>query len=258
MTSLCAVATSAHRSLTLDLMRGLACAMVLVYHLNRWVPKGLGQAAMELFFVLSGYLIAKSLVSSVERHGPRGVGRFTLRRMRRLMPGMVGFLIGALMLNLALTELSGSQFGWASFASLAGWYNFYSVHNFYEIEVIGYGGIWSLSLEEQFYVSSALFVLLLRALSKRPVVWLAVMAVLLLGVGLGFRWAAHAGVYVTESSMELSYLPWLRVWAFGLGVTVAWAERVWPRAKEPKLGARQALVALFGVLVKWWGVQTVV
>jgi peptidoglycan/LPS O-acetylase OafA/YrhL len=58
--------------------------------------------------------------------------------------------------------------------------------------------------------------------------------------------------------MELSYLPWLRVWAFGLGVTVAWAERVWPRAKEPKLGARQALVALFGVLVLWWCVQTVV
>ena len=110
------------RSLLLDLLRGLACGMVLVYHLNSWIPVGLGQAAMELFFVLSGYLIAKSLTKSVERGGWSGVGEFAVRRMRRLMPAMGGFIVGALLLNWWLNPVDPERLSWASVSSLLGWF----------------------------------------------------------------------------------------------------------------------------------------
>ena len=226
MTTLEILALDDRRSRLLDLLRGAACAMVLVYHLNSWIPVGLGQAAMELFFVLSGYLIAKSLVKSVEGKGWTGVQAFAVRRVCRLMPAMVGFVIGAVLLNLWLLDVDLGQLTWASVSSALGWYNFYWLR--VEPTVIGYGGIWSLSLEEQFYVTALLIVLAVRRFSDRPTVWLGVLAVLLLAWGLGWRIAAYTGLYQPPWVPYIAYLPLLRFWAFGLGVTVALWDRVRP------------------------------
>jgi len=249
MTALESMALDSRRSLLLDLMRGLACGMVLVYHLNSWLPTGLGQGAMELFFVLSGYLIAKSLAKSVDRKGWPGVKEFTVRRMRRLMPAMGGFLIGALMLNIWLTDVIWTELSWASVSSLFGWYNFYWLR--VEPSVIGYGGIWSLSLEEQFYVTSLVVVLAVRAISARPAVWLGTLAALLLGWGLGWRIAAYTGVYSPPWVPYIAYLPLLRFWGFGLGAFVAWLELVRPVKATPGRGLTFAATVLILWFIAW-------
>ncbi|GAB5560227.1 MAG: hypothetical protein SynsKO_18740 [Synoicihabitans sp.] len=251
MTTLADMARDDTRSIVLDLIRGAACVMVVVYHLNTFLPTGLGQGAMELFFVLSGYLIAKSLTKSVHRDGWAGVKEFALRRVRRLMPAMVGFLAGAILLNLWLTDVVWSELTWASVSSLLGWYNFYWLR--VEPSVIGYGGIWSLSLEEQFYVTSLLVVLLLRLITNRPAVWLGTLAVLLLGWGLGWRIAAYTGVYEPPWVPYIAYLPLLRYWGFGLGVFIAWLERVRP-LKMPQhrgltIGWTLIILGLMGWLI---------
>lgn len=254
MTTLETLALDDRRSLTLDLLRGLACGMVLVYHLNSWLPTGLGQGAMELFFVLSGYLIAKSLAKSVERKGGAGVKEFAIRRGRRLMPAMGGFVVGALGLNFWLLDVDLGQLSWASVSSLLGWYNFYWLR--VEPTVIGFGGIWSLSLEEQFYVTALLVVLVVRRFSARPVVWLGTLAVLLLGWGLGWRIAAYTGLYQPPWVPYIAYLPLLRFWAFGLGVTVAWLDRVWPQTVTDKpLGTVVKTSATLGVMA--WLIDSV-
>jgi len=251
MTTLESMALEVRRSLLLDLLRGLACGMVLVYHLNSWLPTGLGQGAMELFFVLSGYLIAKSLAKSIDRKGWPGVKEFTVRRMRRLMPAMGGFLIGAIVLNLWLTDVIWAELNWASVSSLFGWYNFYWLR--VEPSVIGYGGIWSLSLEEQFYVTSLLVVLAVRAISSRPTVWLGTLAALLLGWGLGWRIAAYTGTYQPPWVPYIAYLPLLRFWGFGLGVFVAWLELVRPvkitQGKGPTLVATLLILWVMAWLI---------
>lgn len=228
--------------------------MVLVYHLNSWVPVGLGQAAMELFFVLSGYLIAKSLAKSVERKGWAGVKEFASRRVRRLMPAMVGFVVGAVLLNLWMLDVDLGQLTWASVSSVLGWYNFYWLR--VEPAVIGFGGIWSLSLEEQFYVTALLIVLLVRRFSANPVGWLGVLAVLLLGWGLGWRIAAYTGLYQPPWVPYISYLPLLRFWGFGLGVAVALLDRVRPaRESKPSIGVVAKTLVTVGIMI--WLIDSV-
>lgn len=249
MTRLVEMAREGRRSLLLDLLRGAACVMVVVYHLNTFLPTGLGQGAMELFFVLSGYLIAKSLTKSVHRDGWAGVKEFAIRRLRRLMPAMAGFLVGAILLNLWLTDVIWSELTWASVSSLLGWYNFYWLR--VEPSVIGYGGIWSLSLEEQFYVTSLLVVLLLRLVTNRSTVWLGTLALLLLGWGLGWRIAAYTGVYEPPWVPYIAYLPLLRYWGFGLGVSVAWLECVRPLTPSQRGGLTAGWTLVVLGLMAW-------
>ncbi len=254
MTTLETLALDDRRSRLLDLLRGAACAMVLVYHLNSWVPVGLGQAAMELFFVLSGYLIAKSLAKSVERKGWVGVREFAVRRIHRLMPAMVGFVVGAVLLNLWLLEVDLGQLTWASVSSVFGWYNFYWLSQ--EPAVIGFGGIWSLSLEEQFYVTALVIVLVVWRFSANPVVWLGVLAVLLLAWGLGWRIAAYTGIYQPPWVPYIAYTPLLRFWAFGLGVAVALWDRLRPY-RVPGKSAGTVLGTLATVGVMAWLIDSV-
>ncbi len=71
----------------LDGMRALAVIAVLVYHANsEWLPGGF--LGVEVFFVISGYLITLLLMEERERTGTVRVGAFWMRRARRLLPAL--------------------------------------------------------------------------------------------------------------------------------------------------------------------------
>ena len=74
----------------LDGLRGLAVVAVVVFHLNRLQGGFLG---VDLFFVLSGFLITSLLVSEHHRTGAIDLGRFWSRRARRLLPALFLVLI---------------------------------------------------------------------------------------------------------------------------------------------------------------------
>ena len=68
-------------------MRALAVLAVMVYHANpAWLPGGF--LGVEVFFVISGYLITLLLIGEHERSGTVSLGRFYLRRARRLLPAL--------------------------------------------------------------------------------------------------------------------------------------------------------------------------
>jgi len=139
----------------LDGMRALAVVAVMVYHANPdWLPGGF--LGVEIFFVISGYLITLLLISERERTYRISLRQFWLRRARRLLPAlftMMAIVIGwtALFKYEALGQLRGDV--------IAG--TFY-VSNYYQIWVgQGYTAagdfaplrhLWSLAVEEQFYV----------------------------------------------------------------------------------------------------------
>jgi peptidoglycan/LPS O-acetylase OafA/YrhL len=139
----------------LDGMRALAVVAVMVYHANSdWLPGGF--LGVEIFFVISGYLITLLLISERERTYHISLRQFWLRRARRLLPAlftMMAIVIGwtALFKSEALGQLRGDV--------IAG--TFY-VSNYYQIWVgQGYTAagdfaplrhLWSLAVEEQFYV----------------------------------------------------------------------------------------------------------
>ena len=71
----------------LDGMRALAVIAVMVYHANSsWLPGGF--IGVEVFFVISGYLITLLLIGEHERSGRVRLGQFYLRRARRLLPAL--------------------------------------------------------------------------------------------------------------------------------------------------------------------------
>ncbi|HVE18109.1 MAG TPA: acyltransferase, partial [Ilumatobacteraceae bacterium] len=69
----------------LDGMRALAVVAVMLYHANHtWL--GGGFLGVEVFFVISGYLITLLLIGEHERNGRVSLGKFWMRRVRRLLP----------------------------------------------------------------------------------------------------------------------------------------------------------------------------
>ena len=111
-----------HRSLpyrpALDGLRGLAVAAVVVYHVNGdWVPGG--WLGVDLFFVLSGFLITSLLLSEQARWGSIDLIGFWLSRARRLLPSLV-VVCAAVLVAASIWTAPGrrSPVGWDVFSAL--------------------------------------------------------------------------------------------------------------------------------------------
>ena len=139
----------------LDGLRALAVLAVIVYHANHaWLPGGF--LGVEVFFVISGYLITLLLIGEHERKGRISLKRFWLRRARRLLPALLVLLVGAAVyLAFFNREPQGQARG-----DFVGAITYGS--NWYQIAVgQGYTAsaafaplrhLWSLAVEEQFYL----------------------------------------------------------------------------------------------------------
>lgn len=134
----------------LDGIRGLAFAMVLAGHagwpLARTRAHELG---VELFFVLSGFLITCLLLEEHDRLGRVALGRFYWRRLRRLVPALVA-VVGATLLVASWTswlDWGGTRRG--AIGGLTYSSNIVRVHG-WDLGPLGH--LWSLAVEEHFYV----------------------------------------------------------------------------------------------------------
>ena len=141
----------------LDGLRAIAVAAVVAYHLAPDQFRG-GFLGVSLFFTLSGYLITALLLDETRREGRISLSNFWTRRMRRLWPlSWLTFAAVAVAGALGVWGAdAGSRLGGELAASVA------QVANWWELGHQGYVGlfgrpsplrhIWSLAIEEQFYV----------------------------------------------------------------------------------------------------------
>jgi peptidoglycan/LPS O-acetylase OafA/YrhL len=140
----------------IDALRALAVLAVFFYHSSvDWMPGGF--LGVDVFFAISGYLITSLLLREFRRGGHVRLGRFWLRRARRLLPA-VGVLIAVTMIAAAILEpdrieqLRGDAI--ASLAYFANWHFVLGHQSYFE----GFQRpsllthLWSLSVEEQFYL----------------------------------------------------------------------------------------------------------
>lgn len=147
----------------LDGIRALAVLAVISYHLN-WGWASGGFLGVSVFFVLSGYLITDMLLEERKNKQRIDLKRFWIRRIRRLLPAMVAMIV-AVAVYLAITDIprliaiQGDI--WSALTYTSNWYNIF--HHISYFESFGppspIGHLWSLAIEEQFYLLWPLLVI---------------------------------------------------------------------------------------------------
>jgi peptidoglycan/LPS O-acetylase OafA/YrhL len=162
----------------LDGARAIAVLLVMGYHAGIAGFEG-GRAGVDVFFVLSGFLITALLLEERTRHGAIRLGAFYMRRVLRLYPA----LVVATLLALALSALKVPIFGGSSssFRSTLEAAPFALLYTANIPRAAGWSGggylghTWSLSIEEQFYLLWPLVVIVVMRRRLTPVVlgWIA-------------------------------------------------------------------------------------
>ena len=141
----------------LDGLRAIAVLGVLIYHLDRaWLPGG--YLGVDLFFVLSGYLITSLLVAEHVRTGRIDLPAFWARRVRRLLPALLVVLV----VMAVVIQLQGDVFAegaargdlLATLFYVANWHFVASGQSYFSqyLSVSPDRHTWSLAVEEQFYL----------------------------------------------------------------------------------------------------------
>lgn len=212
----------------IDGLRAIAVLAVLLYHYGAaWLPGGF--AGVDIFFVISGYLITRQLAADIEQNGydPRGLLlRFYNRRIRRIIPAALAVLIVTLTVGWVLL-LPGD---YASTGESAA-YSTFGLGNLYFYWNTGYFDrdaelqpllhMWSLGVEEQFYLAWPVILLALLWLSQHRIA-VVVGAILILISGT-FAYAVHL---VGSNPKAAFYLPLPRAWELGIGALLAFVPAI--------------------------------
>ncbi|MCS3842106.1 acyltransferase family protein [Microbacterium sp. AK031] len=215
-------------------LRALAIMLVVLNHLWPTRLTG-GYVGVDVFFVISGYLITGHLIGEVARSGSIRLGAFYARRIRRLLPAAFLVLLVSLVLVVILLPYPRWERNAWEIAASAGY-----VENWFLAAMsVNYSALndaasavqhyWSLSVEEQFYIFWPILLLAATAIAvrierKRPRQsgtgrWMVAIAVVVLGVGLLSGIASI--VFTLASPSQAYFATFTRGWEFAVGGAVA-------------------------------------
>ena len=232
----------------LDGVRGIAILLVLVFHLSVWGSSpadrlsfaitGFGGFGVDLFFVLSGFLITRILWTS---RGPGGLKRFWIRRALRIWPLYLALLAG-LFVVLPLLK------GWDEYPMPELWADrwYYWLHATNLATAVhrerglpyNTGHLWSLAIEEQFYLVWPLIVWRIRTLKGLLRCSLAT---------IGVAWALRVvigGVFGDDLTASLLMPTRMDGFAFGAAIFALSAQGRLGRIRRPALIAIWPAVAV--------------
>jgi peptidoglycan/LPS O-acetylase OafA/YrhL len=244
----------------LDGVRGIAILLVLFFHFPApfgWLRPltSIGWCGVDLFFVLSGYLITGILYSSASK--PHYFRNFYVRRSLRIFPLYYGFMV--------LTVLILPRFVnpyWLGLESLHGkGTEFFLYYSNYANVFVGWnpvalGAFWSLAVEEHFYLFWPMFIKVTPR--NKLLVWCAIIALLALSSRLvfaAFKVSWLAAYYLTTS----------RVDSLVVGAMTAILVRQypgWPKRRMIAIGAAMLFILMGvgiwrgGLIFNDWPVRT--
>lgn len=226
----------------LDGLRALAVFAVIFYHLKfSWAPGGL--LGVGVFFTLSGYLITDLLLNQIRNHGHIQFGKFYFRRAKRLLPALYVMLMLVLFyITLFQRDLLSSLPGDVIAAVLYvsnWWYIFHHVSYFQSFIPSPFTNLWSLAVEEQFYLVWPLFLIVFSRFVKSN------LGKVILTLALAAASAVAMGVIYHPGSVPnlVYYGTDTRAFALLTGAALAF---MWPSTNLPKVSpwARDAINVL--------------
>jgi peptidoglycan/LPS O-acetylase OafA/YrhL len=226
---------------------------VLLFHTGLGWAEG-GFIGVDLFFVLSGFLVSGVILSEIDRTGRLRLARFYSRRVRRLLPAAVVVVV---VTSLAFTVLWSVArrleiVGDAQSALLyyANWHFLVETGDYFaaDVDKSPFLHFWSLAIEEQFYIVFPVLLLAVSRLGRRAMV-LTLSAVLVGSLLAQGYWAqvepTHA-YYGTEA----------RLYQLIAGALLAVALRPWAREPSGRRAALLSVGGLVGLLVLGSGLVT--
>ncbi|MDX3073986.1 acyltransferase family protein [Streptomyces sp. MI02-7b] len=172
----------------LDGLRAFAVAVVVVYHVHpAWLPGGF--LGVDVFFVLSGFLITDLLITERAVNGSIDMYRFWVRRARRLLPSLALVLLAITAVSTALrpartTPVPGALLSAAGFTN--NWWQIATHTSYFATfgPLPSFQHLWTLSVEEQFYLLWPLVLVGLLLIRNRT----ASMAVVLVMAAASATW----------------------------------------------------------------------
>jgi peptidoglycan/LPS O-acetylase OafA/YrhL len=224
----------------LDGLRAIAVLSVIFFHLTHSALPG-GYLGVDMFFVISGYLIT-SIIWREAQDEQFSIVRFYDRRIRRIMPALLLLLFVTTLASVALllpADLIG--YGKSLLATLVFAANNYFWHDTnYFTRIAEYKPLlhlWSLGVEEQFYILFPLILALLARWWRRG----AVLVIALLTIG---SLTVNGLALLAGADTAAFYLLPTRAWELGLGALLA----LLPSRSAPR-AAKASLVAAIGALL---------
>ena len=168
----------------IDGLRAVAVAAVVFYHLGfSWIPGGF--LGVDLFFVISGYVITRLLLDSIERSGGLDLRGFYKARARRLLPPMIFMIVVTAFYISIWAQDSVKRFLTDVPFAISGTINWWLVANEQDyFEAIGRPPLlqhtWSLAVESQFYlIWPVILLLVLKRFGKKVIPFAALLIALI-------------------------------------------------------------------------------
>jgi peptidoglycan/LPS O-acetylase OafA/YrhL len=167
----------------IDGLRAIAVTAVILYHLGfQWIPGGF--LGVDLFFVISGYVITRLLLDSIARSGGLDLRGFYLARARRLLPPLVFMIVVTAFYISIWAQDSVKRFLTDTPFALTGAMNWWLVFKEQDyFEAIGRPPLlqhtWSLAVESQFYLIWPVLLLVILKRFGKKVIPLAALAIAL-------------------------------------------------------------------------------
>lgn len=234
-------------------LRAVAVVLVILVHASVPGFEG-GYIGVDVFFVISGFVITGLLMRQPSQGVGRNLGHFYVRRIRRIVPAatltLVVTLVAAYLLLGAnfdpqlLGDVRWAAFFGANFRLIATGSNYF-VPGIAPSLVTHF---WSLAVEEQFYLLYPLIVFTLARFTPRRHRSLSLAIFLMVAIAASGWWSFHL---TPINSVAAYYSPFTRFWELALGGLIAVAPAAWAR-KTPRVNSVVAVLALGALGAAVW------
>ena len=216
----------------IDGLRALAILPVILFHAGYNNFEG-GYVGVDIFFVISGYLISSIIIYEVES-GKFSLKNFYERRARRILPALFSvILISAPFAWFILLPADLELFNNSAFSALTFWSNYIF---YFEIDYFETSSrlkpllhTWSLSIEEQFYIIFPILLIFFYKFKKKYfIIFISIVAILSLLIAqwggnlkLAYPFIEKEILFFNQSSLTNFFLPFGRIWELIIGILIS-------------------------------------
>jgi peptidoglycan/LPS O-acetylase OafA/YrhL len=233
-------------------LRAVAVVLVVADHAGAPGFSG-GFVGVDVFFVISGYVITQLLLREAPKGARRGLADFYTRRIRRIVPAATATLVvtmvaAALLLGARMNPMLPGDVRWASL--FAANFRLISTGSNYFVPGVHPSLVthfWSLAVEEQFYIVWPVVVFSIARFVDPRSLHRALAVTLTAGVAVSAWWSIHLSAV---NPVTAYYSPFTRFWELGLGCLLATVARTRPNQSVwlKRLAAGLGVALLVGAL----------